>query len=444
MKTDMTVGREWKTIVAFSLPMMGASLLQVLYNLVDSMIVANFVSAAAMGAIGLTSAMTWLLVTVCTGLGSGTSIAVSQYFGAKKEKEIKEVIAAAFLMAFFLSLLITLICFLIAKPLVWGFLQTPEEMRGDSVTYYRIYSAGIIFQLLYNVTYGVLRAHGDSKGALIFLLISSILNVALDCLFVITFHWGVAGAAIATVIAQAGSAVASMIYLWRLYPDLVPSRRYLYAWKQRAGLLTRLSAPIISQSMVSALGFIVLQRLVNSFGTPSIEGYAAMQRIEQLAHIPSNSFHVAVSSFVGQNIGARKLERAKKGYRSTVRMGALISISIAVLVLFLDSTLLGMFHIAGESMRRGKEHLDLLMIFIWSNTIMNITCGFLQGAGDVKIPAVSGFVNLGVRLALSYLLAGTAVGFRCVYVSMPPAWISACLLVVFRYRSGKWKNYRIT
>lgn len=439
----MTVGREWKTIFFFSLPMMGASLLQVLYNLVDSMIVANFVSATAMGAIGLTNSMTWLLVTVCTGLGSGTSIAVSQYFGAKKEREIKEVIAAAFLMAAFLSLLITLICFLIAKPLVWGFLQTPEEMRGDSVAYYLIYSAGIVFQLLYNVTYGVLRAHGDSKGALIFLLISSILNVALDCLFVIAFHWGVAGAAIATVIAQAGSAVASMIYLWRLYPDLVPSRRYLYAWKQRIGLLTRLSAPIISQSMVSALGFIVLQRLVNSFGTPSIEGYAAMQRIEQLAHIPSNSFHVAVSSFVGQNIGARKLERAKKGYRSTVRMGALISISIAVLVLLLDSTLLGMFHIAGESMRRGKEHLDLLMIFIWSNTIMNITCGFLQGAGDVKIPAISGFVNLGVRLALSYLLAGTAVGFRCVYVSMPPAWISACLLVVFRYRSGKWKNYRI-
>ncbi|MCJ7833976.1 MATE family efflux transporter [Cuneatibacter sp. NSJ-177] len=444
MKKDMTVGQEWKTVLVFSLPMMGASLLQVLYNFVDSVIVGNFVSATALGAIGLTSSMTWLLVTFCTGLGSGTSIAVSQYFGAKKEKEIREVIASVFLVAIGLSLAITLACFLIAKPLIFGFLQTPEEMRGDSLTYYLIYSSGIIFQLLYNVTYGILRAHGDSKGALIFLLISSILNVALDCLFVIVFHWGVAGAAVATVIAQAGSAIASLIYLYKLYPDLVPSRKYLYAWKPRALLISRLSVPIIFQSMISALGFIVLQRLVNSFGSASIEGYAAMQRIEQIAHIPANSFNVAIASFIGQNIGAKKLERVKNGYRATVRMGVLISVMIAALVILLDQNLLGMFNIAGESMRRGKEHLDLLMLFIWVSTISNITCGFLQGAGDVKIPAASGFVNLGVRLALSYLLAGTAVSFRCIYVSMPPAWIIACLLVVFRYRSGKWKNYRIT
>lgn len=443
MKRDLTAGREWSTILIFSLPMMGASLLQVLYNFVDSAIVANFVNSTALGAIGLTSSMTWLLVIFCTGLGSGTSIAVAQYFGANRESEIKEVIAVVFPLAVGLSAAITLVCFFTAKPLIFGFLQAPEEMRGDSLTYFLIYSGGIIFQLLYNVIYGILRAHGDSRGALLFLLISSVLNVVLDCLFVIVFSWGVAGAAIATVIAQAGCAAASMLYLYKLYPALLPNWTYLYAWKEKSSLISHLSVPIILQSMVSALGFIVLQRLVNSFQTPSIEGYAAMQRIEQVAHIPSNSFNVAISSFTGQNIGANKLERAKRGYWSTILMGVVISVIIGILVIALDQRLLGLFNIGGESMRRGKEHLDLLMLFIWVSTITNITCGFLQGAGDVRVPAASGFVNLGIRLALSYLMAGTVINFRCIYLSMPPAWVITCILVVWRYHSGKWKNHRI-
>lgn len=443
MKNDMTEGPEARQILAFSLPIMGANLLQVLYNLVDSVIVGNFVSSTALGAVGLTGSLTWLLTTVCTGLGAGTSIAVSQFFGAKKEREIRETAAAAYVLALFLAAAETLLCFLLAKPVIWGFLQPPAEMQGDSLTYFLIYSTGIVFQLLYNVTYGVLRAHGDSRGALLFLLVSAVLNLVLDCLFVIVFHWGVAGAAVATVIAQAGSAIASMIYMGKLFPDLIPRRGYLAGCRNRTGMIIRLSVPITFQSMVSALGFTVLQRLVNTFGTPSIEGYAAMQKIEQIAHIPSNSFNVAIASFVGQNIGAGKPERARKGYRATVQMGIAISACLGILVILFDEPALALFNIAGESMRRGREHLDLLMLFIWVSTTTNITCGFLQGAGDVKIPAASGFVNLGVRLALSYLMASTAVNFRCVYFSMPPAWTLACLFVVFRYRSGKWKKYRL-
>lgn len=444
MKKDMTQGREWKTILLFSLPMMGANLLQVLYGFVDSVIVGNFVSAQALGAIGLTGSMTWLLLTFCTGLGNGTNIAVSQFFGAKKEREIHEVIASAYLLAVLMSLLITGTCFLLARPVIAGFLQTPVEMQGESICYFLIYSAGILFQMLYNVTYGILRAHGDSRGALLFLLISSVTNVVLDCLFIIVFRWGVVGAAVATVISQAGSALSSMLYLRHYYPDLMPEKKYLSVWRSRFSLLLRLSLPITFQSMVSALGFTVLQRLVNTFGTASIEGYAAMQKIEQLAHIPSNSFHTAIASFVGQNIGAAQTERARRGYRATIRLGVGISAVLCVLVLIFDNTLLGMFHIAGESMVRGCEHLDLLMLFIWTSTITNITCGFLQGAGDVRIPAVSGFVNLGIRLGLSYLFAALGVGYRCYFISMPPAWCITSLFVYLRYRSGKWKNYRIT
>lgn len=443
MKKDMTTGREWPTILAFSLPIMGANLLQVLYNFTDSVIVGNFISATALGAVGLTSSMTWLLVAFCSALGSGTNIAAAQYFGAKKEREIKETIIASYLMSIGLSILLTAACFLLAKPVIVGFLQAPAEMQADSQTYFLIYACGIIFQLLYNVTYGILRAHGDSRGAFIFLLVSAVLNVFLDYIFIVVFHMGVAGAAIATVAAQAGSAIASMIYLHRLLPDLTPSLKYLYAWKKQSALLTGLSVPIILQTTVTSLGFILLQRLINSFGTSSIEGYSAMLKIEQLAHIPSQSFNVAISSFAGQNIGAGKLDRARRGYRSTILMGVCISICISAAVILFDEQLLNLFNITGESMRRGREHLDLLMGFIWVNTIMNITCGFLQGAGDVKLPAASSFINLGIRLALSYLFAATAIGFRSYYVSMPPAWVIACLVVVVRYRSGKWKEFRL-
>ena len=174
MKKDMTEGREWSSILLFSLPIMGANLLQVLYNLADSVIVGNLISATALGAVGLTSSMTWLLVAFCSALGSGTNIAAAQYFGARKETEIKETITAAYLMAAVLSLLLTAACLLLAKPVIVGFLQAPAEMQADSQTYFLIYACGIIFQLLYNVTYGILRAHGDSRGALIFLLISEI------------------------------------------------------------------------------------------------------------------------------------------------------------------------------------------------------------------------------------------------------------------------------
>ena len=183
----------------------------------------------------------------------------------------------------------------------------------------------------------------------------------------------------------------------------------------------RLSIPIMLQTGVNSIGFLILQRLINSFGAPSIEGYAAMLKVEQLAHIPSQSFNVAISSFAGQNIGAKKLDRARRGYRTTILMGVLISISISIVVLLFDRPLLQIFNITGESLRRAKEHL----------------------AGDVKIPAASGFINLGIRLALSFLLALTPVGFRCYYVSMPPAWLIACFVVVMRYRSGKWREFRI-
>lgn len=444
MKRDMTKGTEWKTILVFTLPIMGSSLLQTCYTLTDSIIVGNFIGSAALGAIGVSSAMAWLLVTIATGIGTGTSIAVSQYFGAKKHEDIRQTASTAMLLVVGLSMLVTALCFLLAKPLLWGFLGTPEEMRTDSYAYFVIYGSGIIFQMIYNVVYGILRAHGDSKGSLIFLLVAAILNILLDLLFVIIFRLGVAGAAAATVISQSGSAIASIIYMWKLYPQLRFRKSEWIFDPEKLKIILRLGIPIIIQTAVMAVGFIVMQRLVNSFGAASIEGYTAMQKVENLVHIPSNSFHAAMSNFVGQNIGAGRFDRIKKGYKSTLYMGGTICAALVVFMLIFDETLLGFFNIADDALLRGVEHLDLLVCFMIVSTVNNITVGLLQGAGDVRVPAIAGFVNLSIRLITAYAMAGTIINFRSVYFSLPPAWITACLITVTRYGSGKWKTKAIS
>ena len=443
MQKNMTSGSEWKTILVFSLPIMGANLLQVTYNFADSVILGNFVGSAALGAVGLVFSMVWLLTAVCTALGNGVNIAVAQFYGAGKKQEIHKTIRAAYLLCFLVALSLLLLAFLIADPLIVGFLRAPEHMQADSRTYFLIYGAGTIFLLLYNVTYGILRAHGDSRGAMVFLFVSALLNILLDLICVVSLHMGVAGAAIATVVSEAGAAIASMFYMNRVLPGYLPKNLRPEEFGAYAGLLAKLSIPIALQTMVNSTCFLILQRLINSFGTASIEGYAAMLKIEQYAHIPSNSFNVAISSFTGQNIGAGLYDRARRGYRATIGMGVGICAVLCILVFLFDRELLSIFGITGESLKRACEHLDLLMLFIWMSTITNITNGFLQGAGDVKTPTVTTFLNLAVRLSLSFILAGTAVGYRCYFVSMPPAWTLACLLVVLRYRSGRWKNYGI-
>lgn len=443
MTVNMTAGKEWKTILLFSLPIMGSNLFQVLYHLADSLIVGNFVNSTALGAVGLVGSTLWLINAFTTGVGNGTSIVMAQYYGAGRHREIHRTVGASYTLALAMSAVITLLCLLLAKPLIRSFLGAPESMRDMSVLYFRIYAAAVVFQMFFNVTYGILRAHGDSRGGLYFLIAAVSLNIGLDLLFIAVFGWGVLGAAVATLIAQAVAAALSGVYLIRKFPRLRPYLSLNPQIVRMARIILRMAMPITARMAILSVGFSFMQRLINSFGPASIEGYTAMGRIEELAHIPSNSLNSAVSAFAGQNIGAGKPERAQRGLVSALKMGALITIVIAALVILFSHPMLGLFNIAGEAMRRGREHLILLMIFMIFSMTNNITSGFLQGAGDVRVPAVAGFVNLSIRLLSAYIMAETFIDFRSVYFSMPPAWATACLIVFMRYRSGKWKRYAL-
>lgn len=443
MNNDMTNKSEWKSILIFAIPIMGSNLLQMLYNVADSIIVGNFAGPVAFGAIGVTSSATWLLLNIVTGIGTGTSIAISQYFGAKKERDIITTVSTIFIFSAAVSLCITVLCFLFARPLLWDFLGTPEEMHADSYSYFVICASGIIFQTVYNIAYGILRAHGNSKGALIFLLISAIINVTLDLLFVIILQWGVKGAAYATIISQAAAASASVIYMWRLLPHLKFSKSDWVFDREKLKTVLNLAIPIIFQSSIIAIGFIIMQKLVNSFGPASIQGYFAMSKVEQILFVPSNAFNSAISSFTGHNIGAGNISRIKKGYKSTLYMGCSICFVLIIFIFIFGRTLVGMFNISDEALSRGVEHLNIIAAFMIINTTHNITVGLLQGAGDVKVPAVAGFLNLSVRLAASYFMATTAIDFRSIYFSIPFAWITAFAITVGRYRTGKWQTKAI-
>ena len=293
------------------------------------------------------------------------------------------------------------------------------------------------------MTYGILRAHGDSKGGLIFLFLSSVMNVFLDLLLVAVIPLGVAGAAVATVASQAVSAGASLLYLRKYFPHLWPRSDFFKNCRKEAAQVVRLSVPLIIQSSITAGGFVVLQRLVNSFGPASIQGYAAMQKVEQIAYIPANAFNMAMGSFVGQNIGARMLDRVERGFNATMKMGGVSTIVLAAVVIAFATPVLQMFNISGDALLRGREHLYILMVCSIFNCISSVSSGLLQGAGDVKPPAVAGFVNLLVRVGSAYLMAGTFVDFRSIYVSIPFSWGAMCAINYFRYRSGKWKRYNI-
>ncbi|MBR3166487.1 MAG: MATE family efflux transporter [Lachnospiraceae bacterium] len=441
MDHNMTEGREGQAIFRFALPLIGASVLQTTYSFADSVIVGNFVGEVAFGAIGLLASLIMLVNMFCTSLGSAVSIVVSQFYGAGKKEDVRECALTAQCFTVIVSLIIIAVCLLLSYPVVVMFLAPPENMQHYSMQYFMIYSVGLFFFFSYNVVYGILRAHGDSKGAMFFLLIAAVINIFLDLLFVIVFHMEVVGAALATVISQAGSAVAAYVYMVRHYRHLnlfARGNRMLSAEKVKT--ILKLWLPILSQTSVLSIGFIVLQRLVNTFGAASIEGYAAMQKVESFIHIIPSSLNTAMANFTGQNIGANKPERVRRGYRVTAVSVVLISAAIAAVMIAFDEPLLSVFHISPEGLKRGCEHLDLLVIFMLPQSVYTVTAGLLQGAGDAKITAVASFINLFIRVSSAYIMSLTFIGYRSLWYSLPLAWCTNCVINYCRYRSGKWEH----
>lgn len=448
MVKTMTEGKEWKQILLFTLPLMAGSLLQQLYNTVDGVIVGNFVSADALASVGTCSSLTMLFIALAIGLSAGCSIVISQYFGAKQLDEMRKAVSTAIFMLVTLGLVLSVVGVLTARPLLEGVLNVDAKYLEDAVSYFSIYAIGLVFQFTYNIFAAILRSLGDSKATLYFLMVSSVVNVVLDLLFVRVFSWGVAGAAIATVIAQGVSAVVCVVYMFKKHPILRFAKGEFRFYREKFSLALRMGIPTMFQQCIISSGHVLIQRIINTLEVTNLglmAGYTAAARIENFVLIPVFAFNMGMATFTGQNIGAGHLDRVKRGLWRTEVMGILCCVVLGAITYVWAEPLVSMFGLsAGSGLEYGVQYIRFISPLFAIFCFYLILAGLIQGSGDVLWSTTATVSSLIFRTVVAYFLAFcTAVSYRAAWVSIPMGWIWALVILVLRYRTGKWKEKSI-
>lgn len=441
MTKTMTQGTPWKLILSFSLPIMAGNLLQQFYNTADSIIVGQFVSQEALGAVGTCSPLAFLFIALALGLSTGASILVAQLYGAGQLEEMRKSVSTALILLTGIGVVMTVVGVLAARPLLKYALSVPAEVLDMATSYLAIYAMGLIFQFIYNIVAAILRALGDSKATLYFLLVSSLVNVVLDLVFVAVFHWSVAGAAIATVISQACSAAVSVIYMFKKY-EALRIRKGEFTFSREYCITTlKLGIPVAMQQCVVSVGHLFIQRLVNSYGTAMMSAYTAAGRLENYILVPIFGFNTGLNVYVGQNVGANELGRVKSGFRQTLLMNALFCAVLSVLLLRFGVQLAQLFGIDGEALQLAGQYIHAQSPFFIIFAIYQMASAVLQGSGDVSFSTFCTMTSLLIRIILSYTLAYlTPMGYTAIWWSMIIGWCVGMVPGYLRYFSGAWKK----
>lgn len=441
MEKNMTQGSPWKHLLMFSLPILGGMLLQLLYTTVDGIVVGNFVSETALGAMNSATSYSNVLLAIATGLSTGCGIVIAQLFGANNRDGVRRCISTMLLLMLGLGVIITIVGELTSELVLTRVLGVPEEILHYSLTYMRIYFIGMVFQFAYNAFAAELRALGDSKATMLFLLISSIANIILDLLFVIAFHWDVAGVAIATVISQGISAVVSLIYIRKKHPLLSLKIKEMVFDGEQCGMILKLGVPVMLQTIISSAGSLAIQRLINSFGSTTMAGVAAAAKVESFAVMPSIAFAAGMSTYVGQNIGAGQLKRVWKGYWSGLIMGCSMCIVLSLGLIIFADPLTAMFGCSGDSLSFGVEYLKFMAGVLPIMMILFTSRGLLQGAGDVTTCTIITFATLAIRIIVAYWMAGwPSIGRKTIYICMGIDFVIGAVMFVIRLATGGWKK----
>jgi len=443
----MTEGTPWKLILMFALPLMGGHALQQLYNTVDGIVVGNFVSAEALGAVGTCTSLVMLFLCFAMGMSTGSSVVISQLYGANKLEDMRKAVSTCMIMMVGLGIVLTVIAEITAKPLLKYVLNVQDVYMEDAATYFMIFAIGLSFQFLYNICAAILRSFGDSKATLYFLIISSLSNIGLDLLFVCAFHWDVAGVAIATVIAHILSAVVAVIYMFKKYEVLRFKKGEFRFHKESAKVALKISIPTTLQQCIMSFGSLALQRLVNTFdaATPGLlPGYTAGQRLESFLMIPAMCINSTMATYTGQNVGAGKFDRIKTGRTAARIITISVQVGVGLIAFFLREPLIKLFGVSGQAEAYGLEYLVTMIPCVIIFALNMSTLGSLQGAGDViftTFMSISGFV---LRVALAYILGlYTPIGYRMIWLNLPMGWIYSTIVSAIRFYGGKWKEKAI-
>lgn len=446
MVQDMTGGPVVKQLVVFTIPLFIGNIFQQLYNMVDAVVVGRFVGKDALAAVGTSFPAMFLLVALVMGLTMGASVVVSQLFGAGDLKRMRRAISTAFIFLLICAVSLTVIGLLTAHSLLL-FLKTPPEVIDDACTYLRIIFAGLLFMFVYNTIAAFLRALGDSQTPLYFLIISSLLNIVLDLLFVLRFRMGVAGVGWATIISEAISVILCVLYVYRKVELLRFHPREMVFDRELFGQSVRLGIPASIQQTVLSLGMIAVQGLVNSFGSVTMAAYTAAARIDSIAMMPIMNLGMAASTFTAQNIGAGNLARVRHGYRRSLAMVVLCCVATSAVILLFGPKLIALFIDARETevIIQGNDYITLVSFFYVLMGLLFVTNGVLRGSGDMTISMLSTLISLTARVIFAYYLsAKPGISYRGIWWSIPIGWAFGFAVAYIRYRSGKWTGKAVT
>ncbi|MBR5419678.1 MAG: MATE family efflux transporter [Lachnospiraceae bacterium] len=421
--TDMTKGSPLKHIVLFALPTLIGNIFQQIYNLADSMIVGRFIGSDAFAAVGATSSITFLFFALCNGVGNGGGIVASQYYGAHDDDKVKKCIVNTGMIMLMVPLIFGILGFTLA-PALLRILDTPAPIMQDALLYTRFMCVGLLFVSLYNYLSSMLKALGDSKTPLYFLIGSTIVNVILDILLVCVFSLGIMGAALATVISQFLSVILCGIHAYRTNPYFRISRSDLSVTLKMTYRIVRLGVPMSIQFALIAVSSMALQRVVNSFGTTVVAAFTATNRIEQLIHQPYMTLAASLATFSGQNYGAKRNDRVYAGYRT----GLIIMVSLTAILMFFmqffGKSVAGLFVSDQQVIRLAAKGLQITSLFYLALGMIYVIRGVLTGIGDALFSLINGVVEVIGRFTVPILLtAYLGYGAAGIWLSSGIVWM---------------------
>ena len=437
---NMTTGSPVKHILVFALPLFIGNVFQQLYNMVDSIIVGNFVGSNALAAVGACGSLTWLFFSLSSGLAIGIGVIVSQSFGAGKEDRIKAAIANSIYILLISSIIFSLTGVIFAEPIL-RLIDTPSEMLPDAVIYMRTTCSGIVFVSAYAGVSAQLRALGNSKVPLYFLIAASIINTILDIVFVKYLGMKVFGAALATIISQFISAVTCMVYAYRTISYFRISRSDMKADKDIIMQSVKLGAPISLQYAMIAISCVVLQGVVNSFGVTVAAAFTVTSKIESIIQLPYSSISTAVTTYTGQNVGAGKIERVKTGFRYSILMTFIFSMAMLPLAYLLGSQIIGLFVKDAAVIAMGAVALKITSVCYFPLSTIYIPRGIMNGAGDARFAMINGLTEVSCRIVYACLFTHIPqLGYWGVWVTTGATWTTTGIICLIRYYSGIWQK----
>ena len=437
----MTEGSIVKSLLLFALPLIFGNLLQQLYNTADSIIVGNFVGANALAAVGSSGSPIYLLIGFSQGLAVGAGVVVSQFLGAKDHREAQEAVHTSLAIAVIMGLLLTVGGIACGRALLVA-MNTPAEVLGDAVTYIRIYFGGVLFSVVYNMTAGILNAAGNSRRSLIYLAWASVTNIVLDLVFIVIFRMGVAGAAIATDISQLVSCVLSLRFLIKSTDDCRVIPRAIRLHKKMAARIIRVGLPTGIQNMVISFSNVLVQASVNSYGAAAMAGFAAYMKIDGFNILPVSSISMAATTFVGQNYGAGRLDRVKKGTWVTLAMGLVYTLATGALLLLGQDAIMHLFTNDETVVFFGEAAMHWFCPFYFLLSILHGLAGAVRGTGASIPPMVVLLVSLCLfRIVWIQWVLPLFSGIEGVFILYPVSWaLGAGLMILYAWK-GKWMEY---